>query len=88
MHAQRQSTVWRTQIGISRATYVKGWYQQLKDWWAARHTARGEARCASLHACWDSKHEAVIPFRADAALDMAIAQGVLSMTTQPYSLIQ
>jgi hypothetical protein len=43
MRAPGQTSVWRTPIGIGRAREAKGWYQQLRDWWAARHAARRDA---------------------------------------------
>jgi hypothetical protein len=65
------TTTWGTHIGGGRATDAKGWYAQLKTWWAAHKAARHEARLATLKAHWDAKHETVHSFRADAAIDMA-----------------
>jgi len=70
MAAHGHTTTWGTPIGVGRATNAKGWYAQLKTWWAAHKTARDGARLATLSAQWDARREAVHSFRADAAIDM------------------
>ena len=62
-----------------------GWYRQLRDSWAARQAARQAADLASLSACWNPTREAFTPLRAEAAMDMAAAQGALSIAMQPYA---
>jgi len=86
MRAHGQTTVWGTPIGVDRATDAKGWYQQLKAWWAARQAARYDATLATLSARWDARREVVTPFRAAAAPDMAAAPCALSVVTLLYGL--
>ena len=86
MHASGHTTVWGTHRGIGRASDTKSWYQQLQTWWTAHKAARWEATLASLRACWDAKHEAWTPRRAEAACDIAAAQGVFPTATYMYGL--
>ena len=72
MPAHGHTTVWGTHTGVGRATDAKGWYAQLKIWWAAHKTARDDARLATLKAHWDGRREAVRALRADAAIDLAV----------------
>jgi hypothetical protein len=88
MRSHGPATVWGTSLDGGSTRDAKGWYQQLKEWWAARKAARQQARLAALKACWDAQHEVIRPRRTDAAPETALAQGALSMATQPYSLIQ
>jgi hypothetical protein len=88
MRSHGHATLWGTHIGLGHAGGGASWYQQLKEWWALRTSARRQAKLAALKACWDAEHEAIKPLRADAAIEMAIAQGTLSVAMQPYSLTQ
>jgi hypothetical protein len=80
--------VWGFHIGMGRASGSASWYQKLKEWWAGRASARQQVKLPALNAYWDAEHEAFKPLRAEAAIEMAIAQGALSIATQPYSLIE
>jgi hypothetical protein len=86
MHATGHTTVWGTHIGVGRVTDSKGWYQQLKAWWAARKAARQEAELASLTARWNAKREAVRSLHAHAAIDMVASIHACSTTTALSSL--
>ena len=86
MRTEGQTTVWRAHIGVGRAPDGQRWYQQLRDRWAAHHAARQQATLDALHRCWDAKREAVHPHHADAAVDMALAQGAFSIATHPIAL--
>jgi hypothetical protein len=88
MRAQGHTTVWGTHRGMDRATDTHSWYQPLKAWWAARAAARRRAQLAALNGCWEARRETFTPRRTDAAPEMALAQGALTLATQPYSLIQ
>jgi hypothetical protein len=88
MRAHRHATVWGTHLGVSRANSAAGWYQQLREWWAAHNAARREARLASLSACWDATHEVFTPRRAEAAPEMTAALHALSVATTLYGFNQ
>jgi hypothetical protein len=81
MHANGHATVWGTHIGVGRTRDVKGWYHELKAWWAAHKAARHDARLAALTARWDAKREAVHPLHADAVSDMIAPTHAFSTTT-------
>jgi hypothetical protein len=84
MPSHGQATVWGAQVGVERAREGTGWRQQLRQWWVARRDAHRRATLAALSRCWDPKSETVRPRRADAAPEMAAAQGVLSLATILY----
>jgi hypothetical protein len=73
MHANGQTTVWGTHVGVSRARDTKRWYQQLKAWWAEHRAARRAAHLVALRAGWDARREAVRPLQADTAIDMVVS---------------
>jgi hypothetical protein len=81
MHAHGHITVWGTHIGLDHATDGKGWYQQLKEWWAAHKSASHEAKLAAITARWDAKREGICPLHADAASDLVAPAHVFSTTT-------
>jgi hypothetical protein len=86
MHTNRHTTVWGTHIGIDRARDTKSWYQQLRDWWTAHKAARQQAHLEALHRCWDARREAVTPYRAEAAPEMAAAHHAIAVATMLYGL--
>jgi hypothetical protein len=86
MRTHGHVTVWNTPIGIGRASGRAGWCQQLRNWWTAHKAARRQAKLDALNSRWDATREAVRPLRAEAAIEMALAQGALSIATQPYAL--
>ena len=61
MHADGHTTVWGTHIGVGRTTDGKGWYQQVKEWWAAHKTAAVSKPVPSKHAGRCSGSLAVVP---------------------------
>jgi hypothetical protein len=81
MRVHGHTIVWGTQIDAGRARDVKGWYQQLKEWWAAHKAARHAAKLATLNARWDAKREAVRLLHADAAPDMVAPAHAFSTAT-------
>jgi hypothetical protein len=81
MHAHGHTTVWGTPLRVGRTRDVKGWYHELKEWWAAQKAARHQARLASLTAHWDARREAVrLPY-AEAASALVAPEHVFSTTT-------
>jgi hypothetical protein len=86
MRSHVHTTVWETHLGVSRARNAQGWYQRLREWWAARKAARKQAKLAALNACWDAQHETFKPLRAEAAPEMAAAHHAMSIATMLYGL--
>jgi hypothetical protein len=86
MRAHGHTLVWGTHLGTRRARDAQGWSQRLQAWWAAHKAARQQARLTSLNSCWDAQHEVYTPLRAEAARDLAAAQGDFSTATQLYGL--
>jgi hypothetical protein len=86
MPTHGQTTVWGTPSGLGRASKTRRWYQQLRNWWTAHNTPRQQAGLDALHRCWDATHEAVIPYRAEAAPEMAAAHQAISVATVLYGL--
>ncbi len=84
MRAHGQTTAWGTHIGVGRARAGDGWRRQLGRWWAARRDAHRRAKIAALNGYWDSRREAFRLRRADAAPELAAAQGTLSTATMLY----
>jgi hypothetical protein len=84
MQAHGQTTVWGSHVHVGRARHNAGRLQQLREWWAAYTASRRHAKLAALSGCWDAKREVLKPLRAEAATEMAAAQGALSMATQLY----
>ena len=76
-----QATVWGTPGGLDRAREGAGWRQQLRQWRGARQEAHRRARLAALNRCWDPQRETCRPLRAEAALEMVVAQASLSVAT-------
>src|SRR5262245_16141981 len=84
MHAPGDTPVWETHSDVGRTTNRQSWYQQLKAWWAAHKAARQQANLAAPSAGWNATHETFTPPRAEAAIEMAMAQAARSLATQPY----
>lgn len=85
MRAQGLNTAGWMHRRVGRTGSGAGWYRQLRDGWTARHAARRAAHLASLTTCWNATHETFTPPRAEAAMDMAVAQGALWIAMQPYA---
>jgi hypothetical protein len=80
MNAHGHTTVWGTHIGVGRARDIKAWYHELKAWWAARTSARHEARLAALRARWNARREMVSSLPAVAAVDLIAPTHAFSTT--------
>ena len=88
MTTNGHTTVWGTHIGVSWAKGAKSWYQQIKEWWQAHKAARHDTKLAALNARWDAKREAVTPYKAEAAPEMAAEHHALSIAMMLHGLSQ
>ena len=73
MRTHEHTTVWGIHLGVGRARDAKGWYEQLKEWWATHKAIRHARKIAALTTCWDAKREAIRLLHTDAAADMVTA---------------
>lgn len=87
MRTRGHTTAWGIHTGRGRARDAKSWYEHLKAWWIAHKAMRHKARLAAIAARWDAKREAVTPFQAESAPEMAAAQHAFSTATRLYGLI-
>jgi hypothetical protein len=85
MRAQEQTTVWVPQASVAHTIDGEGWRQQLRQWWTARREGHRRATLAALEGYWDPQREVFRPLQANAAIDVAAAQGTLSMATMLYT---
>jgi hypothetical protein len=88
MRARGHATVWGPPLGVGRAGSGAGWYQPLREWWAAHKAARRQARLAALDARWDAQQEIVRPLHAEAAPETAAVQSTLTVAAMLYGLSQ
>ena len=88
MRAQGHVLILGTQAGEGCASDAKRGYQRLNAQWVAHQAARRRARMAAREACWDATHESVRPIRAEAATEMAAAEGALTVVSMLYGLSQ
>lgn len=86
MPTHGHTATWGTHIGVGRTRDVKGWYHELKAWWAAYKAMRQEARLAAIAARWDATREALKPLRAEAAADMVAREHALSTAAMLHGL--
>jgi hypothetical protein len=86
MRTHGHTPVWGNHIAIGRTKKRASWYEEIKEWWSARKTARDAAKLAAIAARWDAKGEALKPLRADAAPEMAAAHHAISVATMLYGL--
>jgi hypothetical protein len=84
MRTHGYATIWAAHGEVSHIGVHAGWYSPLKAWWAARQAGRRQAHLATRDACWDAQYETVRSLRADAAPDMAAAQGTFTVATILY----
>jgi hypothetical protein len=61
------------------------WLQRLYQWFQGRTRSPREISPVSSYGTWEADRERFQPFRADAALDIVIAQRGTSWSTQLYS---
>jgi hypothetical protein len=86
MRSHGQVTVWGTHAGLGHTRVTASWYQQFKEWWTACKVTRHKARLAALGTRWDAEREALKPFGAEAASEMAATHGAFPTAIRLYGL--
>jgi hypothetical protein len=87
MRVHGHTITWGTPTEVGRTHRKHEWTHQLRAWWAAHRTARQQAALVACEHRWDARREVVRPRSAEAAMDLAAAQGTLSIATQLYGLM-
>ena len=85
MRAHSQTIEHRPQMGVRVDVGGLDWFHRLYQWFQGLTHSSREIPPVSPYGTWEPERERFQPFRADAALDIVIAQRSTSWSTQLYN---
>ena len=85
MRAHSQTIEHRPQMGIPAEVGGLDWLHRLVQWFQSLTHASRDIPPVSSYGTWDAERERFQPFRAEAALDIAMSQRGASWSTQLYN---